>query len=90
LPVFTPQRHTPIFARPLAPIRSATPKPDHKISTVLVEELHRIPNHQLATVTALAVNGAEAGWHLRLLAHLSVAVPEGFEVFAGNEWQPIA
>jgi hypothetical protein len=59
------------------------------VPNLLVEELHRIPNHQLAAVTALAVNGAEAGWHLRLLAHLSVVVPEGFEVLAGDEWQPV-
>jgi hypothetical protein len=60
------------------------------VPNLLVEELHSVPNHQLATVTALAVNGAEAGWHLRLLAHLSVVAPEDFEVFAGDEWQPVA
>jgi hypothetical protein len=58
------------------------------VPNLLVEEVHRIPNHQRANVTALAVNGAEAGWHLRLLAHLSVAVPAGFEVFADDRWQP--
>lgn len=59
------------------------------VPNLLVKELHRIPNHQDATVRALAVNGADAGWHLRLLAHLSVAVPEGFEIFTGEEWQPV-
>ena len=58
------------------------------VPDLLVEELHRIPNHQQARVTAIAVNGAEAGWHLRLLAHLSVPVPVGFEVFADDRWLP--
>ena len=53
-----------------------------------VEELHRIPNHDQAGVTAIAVNGPDAGWHLRLLAHLSMPVPEGFEVFTDDRWQP--
>ncbi|MEN4466847.1 hypothetical protein VXE65_32915 [Mycolicibacterium conceptionense] len=57
------------------------------VPNLLVEELHRIPNHQSASVHALAVNGADAGWHLRLLAHLSVPVSEGFQVFAGEQWQ---
>lgn len=59
------------------------------VPNLLVEGIHRIPNHQDAVVRAVAVNGADAGWHLRLLAHLSVAVPEGFEIFAGDQWQPI-
>jgi hypothetical protein len=58
------------------------------VPNLLVEELHRIPEHQGARVRALAVNSAEAGWHLRLLAHLSVAVPVGFEIFADDRWLP--
>lgn len=59
------------------------------VPDLLVNELHRIPNHQHAAVTALAVNGPEAGWHLRLLAHLSVVAPDDFQVFDGDEWQPL-
>jgi len=59
------------------------------VPDLLVNELHRFPNHQHAAVTALVVNGPEAGWHLRLLAHLSLAAPVGFQVFAGDEWQPL-
>jgi hypothetical protein len=58
------------------------------VPDLLVEELHRVPDHDRARVTALAVNGPDAGWHLRLLAHLSVPVPEGFEVFSDHRWQP--
>jgi hypothetical protein len=58
------------------------------VPDLLVEELHRIPDHHRARVTALAVNGPEAGWHLRILAHLSVPVPDGFDVFADDPWQP--
>jgi hypothetical protein len=58
------------------------------VPDLLVEEIHRIPDHHRARVTALAVNGPEAGWHLRLLARLSVPVPDGFDVFADERWQP--
>jgi hypothetical protein len=36
-----------------------------------------------------AVNGPEAGWHLRLLGHLSADVPNDFEVFAGPRWEAL-
>lgn len=58
------------------------------VPDLLVEELHRIPNRDPARVTAIAVNGPDAGWHLRLLAHVSVPIPNGFEVFADDRWQP--
>lgn len=58
------------------------------VPDLLLEEIHRIPGHQRARVTALAVNGPEAGWHLRLLAHLSIPVPDGFTVFTDDRWQP--
>lgn len=43
-----------------------------------------------ATVTVRAVNGPDAGWHLRLLAKLSAAVPPGFDVFTDPMWEPLA
>ncbi|ETA92326.1 hypothetical protein O982_24030 [Mycobacterium avium 10-5581] len=58
------------------------------VPDLLLEELDRIPDRQRARVTALVVNGPEAGWHLRLLAHLSVPVPDGFAVFVDDPWQP--
>lgn len=57
---------------------------------LLVDEVHRATEHGPARVTVRAVNGPEAGWHLRLLATLSAAVPDGFEVFNGPGWEPLA
>ncbi|WP_333890676.1 hypothetical protein [Mycolicibacterium gadium] len=60
------------------------------IPNLLVEEIHRIPDRRRATVTVRTVNGPDAGWHLRLLAKLSAEVPDTFEVFAGEMWEPLA
>lgn len=60
------------------------------IPNLLVEEVHRIPDRRHATVTVRTVNGPDAGWHLRLLAKLSAAVPPGFDVFTDPMWEPLA
>lgn len=60
------------------------------IPNLLVEEVHRIPDRRQATVTVRAVNGPDAGWHLRLLAKLSAAVPPGFDVLTDPMWEPLA
>lgn len=65
------------------------PVPLGWIPNLLVEEVHRIPDRRQATVTVRTVNGPEAGWHLRLLAKLSAAVPDGFEVFTEPMWDPM-
>ena len=59
------------------------------IPSLLVEEVHRIPDRRGAAVTVRTVNGPEAGWHLRVLANLSVEVPNTFEVFIGPTWEPV-
>lgn len=57
---------------------------------LLVDEVHRAAEHGPARVTVRAVNGPEAGWHLRLLATLSADVPDGFEVFTDPSWEPLS
>lgn len=57
---------------------------------LLVDEIHRIQAGSPAVVTARSVNGPEAGWHLRLLVHLSAAVPNHFEVFTAPSWETLA
>ncbi|OBJ93006.1 hypothetical protein A9W96_21305 [Mycobacterium sp. 1245852.3] len=74
-------------ANPLAILTTGNNIPLGWVPTLLLEEIHRILDHQGARATALAVNGPEAGWHLRLLAHLSIPVPDGFAVFVNDRWQ---
>ncbi|WP_239645540.1 hypothetical protein [Mycobacterium sp. UM_CSW] len=59
------------------------------VPDLLVDEVHRIPRDQ-TQVTLRAVNGPTAGWHLRLLAHLTARVPADFQVFQGDRWQSLA
>jgi hypothetical protein len=56
---------------------------------LLVEEIHRIPNRSTLKATVRAVNGPEAGWHLRLLAHLTAEVPDDFNAFEGSRWEAL-
>lgn len=48
---------------------------------------HHLTHREHGWRHQLVINLA-AGWHLRLLAHLSVAVPVGFEIFADDRWLP--
>lgn len=56
---------------------------------LLVDEIHRIPNRNTLKATARAINGPEAGWHLRLLVHLTAEVPDDFKVFQGPSWESL-
>lgn len=58
------------------------------VPNLLVEDLHRLEDRQRADVRVQQVNGPDAGWHLRLLAHITVNVPVDFEVFKGDQWAP--
>ncbi|SKG00788.1 Uncharacterised protein [Mycobacteroides abscessus subsp. massiliense] len=60
------------------------------VPDLLVEAIHDIPDRRTIDVTAAVVNGPEAGWHLRLLAHLTAEVPPGFRVFATPRWESLA
>ncbi|MGD1173771.1 hypothetical protein ACKUVQ_10850 [Mycobacterium seoulense] len=59
------------------------------VPDLLVEEIHRVPNRSSVRASVRVVNGPEAGWHLRLLAHLTAEVPDDFEVFEGTGWESL-
>lgn len=69
---------------------TVTDQPLGWVPDLLVDEVHRIPNRGSVNVTAQVVNGPEAGWHLRLLAHMEAVVPQDFRVFDGPKWEPLA
>ena len=56
---------------------------------LLVEEIHRIPSRASVKAEVRAVNGPEAGWHLRLLVHLTGEVPDDFNPFEGGRWEAL-
>jgi hypothetical protein len=59
------------------------------VPDLLVEDLSRLSDCAHVTVTAEHVNGAEAPWHLRLLARLRAAPAPGFRFFVSDRWQPL-
>lgn len=60
------------------------------IPDLLVEDLQRLLDRAPVTVTAEHVNGADAPWHLRLLARLRAAPAPGFRFFVNERWEPLA
>jgi hypothetical protein len=60
------------------------------VPDLLVEDLQRLLNEAPVTVTAAHVNGAEAPWHLRLLARLRAAPVPGFRFFVSDRWESLA
>lgn len=60
------------------------------VPDLLVEDLQRLLDCAHVTVMAEHVNGAEAPWHLRLLARLRAAPAPGFRFFVSDRWQPLA
>lgn len=60
------------------------------VPDLLLDAIHDIPDRNTIEVTAAAVNGPEAGWHLRLLAHLQAQVPQDFQVFTTPRWDSLA
>jgi hypothetical protein len=60
------------------------------VPDLLVEDLQRLLDTAHVTVTAEHINGAEAPWHLRLLARLRAAPAPGFRFFVSDRWEPLA
>lgn len=60
------------------------------VPDLLLDAIHDVPERSTIKVTAAVVNGPEAGWHLRLLAHLSAQVPQDFQVFTTPQWDSLA
>lgn len=75
---------------PRAILITADDAPVGWVSDLLSEAIHNVPDRSSIKVTAAVVNGPEAGWHLRLLAHLSAQVPHDFQVFATPQWDNLA
>jgi hypothetical protein len=60
------------------------------VPDLLVQDLQRLLGFARVTITAAHVNGAEAPWHLRLLARLRAAPAAGFRFFVSDKWEPLA
>ena len=60
------------------------------IPNLLVEEIHRVPDREGVNATIRAINGPEAGWHLRLLGTLTADVPKDFDIFDDVRWESLA
>lgn len=60
------------------------------VPDLLLDAIHDVPDRNTIDVTAAVVNGPEAGWHLRLLAHLTAQVPQDFQVFTTPRWDSLA
>jgi hypothetical protein len=60
------------------------------VPDLLVEDLQHLLDCAHVTVKAQHVNGADAPWHLRLLARLRAAPAPGFRFFVSDRWEPLA
>jgi hypothetical protein len=60
------------------------------VPDLVVEDLQRLLDCAHVTVKVEHVNGAEAPWHLRLLARLRAAPAPGFRFFVSDRWEPLA
>jgi hypothetical protein len=77
---------------PLAIIVTISPDqliPIGWVPDLLVEDLQRLLDCAQVTVTAEHINGADAPWHLRLLARLRATPAPGFRFFVSDRWQPL-
>jgi hypothetical protein len=60
------------------------------VPDLLVEDLQRLLDYAPVTVMVEHANGADAPWHLRLLARLRAAPAPGFRFFVSDRWEPLA
>lgn len=60
------------------------------IPNLLLEDLHRLMARTDVSVTAEHINGADAPWHLRLLARMTARRAGDFRFFTGEKWELLA
>lgn len=75
---------------PLALMVLGSSVPVGWVPDLLVEDLQVLLDRADVSVKVEHVNGPDAPWHLRLLAHLHVTPANGFRFFSGERWMPLA
>lgn len=70
-------------------VASESREPIGYVPELLVKALHGPHSQQLVEAKVAKVNPADAGWHLRLLVHISVDLDAEFDFFNETDW-PLA
>lgn len=60
------------------------------VPNLLLPDMHRLMSIADVRVTVEHANGADAPWHLRLLARFSATGAGSYRFFTGKQWEPLA
>jgi hypothetical protein len=71
-------------------VADASGAPFGYVPDLLIDDVTELRRRTDVRTFVDVANDSSAPWHLRVLAHLSAPVANGFAFFTGERWQPIA